>query len=85
MTKSGFDVAAWLKLLDRLRRANDGYCLTIWGDSAHGDAGWKLWRRLDAKYAESGSGWIMTIPLETIADELEIIQRSPSPSVPVSG
>jgi hypothetical protein len=50
--------------LDALRNANDGFAITVWKD------GWKLWRTLDAKYAEHDPDFVMTISGDQIADEM---------------
>jgi hypothetical protein len=42
--------------LDALRNANDGWAITVWKDG-----GWKLWRTLDAKYAEGDPDWLATL------------------------
>lgn len=42
--------------LDELRNANDGWAITVWKDG-----GWKLWRTLDAKYAEGDPDWLATL------------------------
>lgn len=53
--------------LSALRNANDGFAITVWADSEDGEAGWQLWRTLDAAYAEGSPGWIMTISGDEIA------------------
>lgn len=32
--------------------------ITVWKDG-----GWKIWRRIDAHYAENDPDWLVTIPL----------------------
>ena len=56
---------AWGDMLTALRNANDGWAITVWADG-----GWKLWRTLDAKYAEGDPGWVTTIPVHQVANEL---------------
>lgn len=56
--------------LDALRNANDGWAITVWKDG-----GWKLWRTLDAKYAEGDPDWLATLSGDAIDQgrgELEI-------------
>ena len=66
-----------------LRHANDGWAITVWSDigdvSGKKIPGWKLWRTLDAKYAEKDPGWLMTISGDEIAPELLELIRTGHP------
>lgn len=65
--------------LHALRNANDGYAITVWDKSPDGEAGWKLWRTLDAKYAEGSRGWVMTIEGDQITAEIAALAATGHP------
>jgi hypothetical protein len=67
--------------LHALRNANDGFAITVWADSEDGAAGWKLWRTLDAKYAENSPGWVMTISGDEIIAEIAVLAATGHPMI----
>lgn len=56
--------------LKELREANDGKAITVWKDG-----GYRVWSKLDAKYAERDSGWLATIPLDEFLEPTAPIGR----------
>lgn len=73
------DQSAWSDMLSSLRNANHGFAITIWTDSADGEAGWQLWPSLDAKYAEKSPGWLMTIPGDQVLDAIAALAAGGHP------
>lgn len=60
--------------LEALRNANDGWALTIWKDG-----GWKLWRTLDAKYAEGDPEWLATLSGDQVQDDIDALAATGHP------
>lgn len=60
--------------IERLRNANDGWAITVWKDG-----GWKLWRTLDAKYAEGEPEWLTTLPGDTIQSDITALAKTGHP------
>ena len=54
--------------LEALRNANDGWAVTVWKDG-----NWRLWRTLDAKYAEGEPGWLATLSGANIEADREAL------------
>jgi len=71
-----FDPNGWEAMRDALRHANDGFVLTVWAASENGEAGWKIWRTLDGKYANREPGFVMNIALHHICGELESVAKA---------
>lgn len=57
--------------LSALRNANDGWAITIWKDG-----GWKLWRTLDARYAESDPDFFASLPGNLIQDAIDALAKT---------
>lgn len=57
--------------LTALRNANDGWAITVWQDG-----GWKLWRTLDAKYAERDPDWLGTLNGKDIDQQREELRST---------
>ena len=67
-------------MLNALRHANDGFAVTIWEAADGNEEGWKVWRTLDAKYAEKDPGWVMTIPMNLLCGVLQTAMSDMRPA-----
>lgn len=71
---SDLDPNGWQDHLAALRNANDGWAISVWKNG-----GWKLWRTLDAKYAESDPEWLCTLSGSLIQKDLAALSATGHP------
>ena len=60
--------------LEAARHANDGWAITVWKDG-----GWKLWRTLDARYAERDPDFLATFAGADIQHEIDALAATGHP------